>query len=271
MPNVSAYYAVAIFGCLTGGALLVPPAAASDQTIIDSPRPVAAAIKKIEAVYGWPVTYEDPPYAFSGDLVDMAARYSKPDAAPWPVPRGGTFALQLESAAKLEFGERSSEGSARDAILAMLKSYSASVGGDELFTLTESDGLFHVVPVQRKDRSGKLEKIAPLLDAPLSISPNQANGDDVLTTFCKAVTQQTGEQVHLVTNWQSPSAYTFPAPRSGETARSYLSRFLAGEGWPAPVSYALHYQPNLGYQLSVQRVFTEGMKWRSLPAATPAR
>jgi hypothetical protein len=261
---------IQLIRCLFISALPVLCGAVSAQTVIDSPRPVAAAIKKIEAIYGWPITYEDPPYIFSGELVDMA----KPGAAPWLVPRGGTFTIQLESAPEMEVGERSPEEPARNAILAMLKSYSASVGGDELFTLTDSDGMFHIVPVQRRDKSGRLEKVVPLLDTPLSIPVTQQGGDDVLTAFCKALALQTGEQVHLVWNvspWQSPSAYTFPAPKPGETARSYLSRFLAAAGWPAPISYALHYQPNLGYELSVQGVFAEGAKWRKLPAVTPAR
>jgi hypothetical protein len=128
---------------------------------------------------------------------------------------------------------RSPEFSARAAILAMLKSHADSVGGAEMFALTESDGLFHVVPVQRRDKSGNLEKVVPIMDTPVTLPAKQRSGTQLLIDICQFLTQQTGE-----------------------TARSVVSRLLAEQARPLPVSWRLKYQPGSGYGLNIHLVDT---------------
>jgi hypothetical protein len=41
---------------------------------VESGRPVAAAVKELEARFAWPITYEDPPYAHADEIVDVPLR-----------------------------------------------------------------------------------------------------------------------------------------------------------------------------------------------------
>lgn len=50
--------------------------------IIDFPRPVQAAVRQIEGQFGRVVTYEDTPYVYAGDIVDITAEVSRsPDTS----------------------------------------------------------------------------------------------------------------------------------------------------------------------------------------------
>lgn len=235
-------------------ALLVLCATAGAQTVISSERPVADAIEKLESLYGWAITYEDTPYVFDGDIEAPTLLLRKVGEGPRDSPpRRRTFSFDLENVGRPAKGMRSPESSARAAILAMLKSYSDSVGGAEMFALTESDGLFHVVPVQRRDKSGNLEKVVPILDSSVTLPAQQRIGTQLLREVCQALTQEIGERVYL---GQPFRRQTYVTPNPGETARSVLSRLLAEQARPLPVSWRLNYQPGYGYVLNIHAVDT---------------
>lgn len=246
--------------CLFTPALLTLCGVATAQTVISSGRPLANASSVLECLYGWPITYEDTPYVYDGDIEDATSRVRKDgksarDGVPQILlPRVRTFSFTLEDVARPARGARSPEAPARAAILAMLKSYSDSVGGAEMFTLTESNGLFHVVPVQRRDKSGRLEKVAPLLDTPVTLPAKERSGTQLLLDICQFLTRQTGESVGMGHGWRSNRTYV--APRPGEPARSDLSRLLAEQAAPLPYSWKLFYQPGSGYGLNIELVDT---------------
>jgi hypothetical protein len=61
------------------------------QLSISDPRPVAKAVELLSQRHGLVITYEDPPYAFEGDLKDVTAEVSRSPVAPGHrvlVPRG---------------------------------------------------------------------------------------------------------------------------------------------------------------------------------------
>ena len=232
------------------------------QTLIDSARPVADAALKLEQLYGWPITYEDPPYVYAGDLEDATSRVRRdgksakePGVAQILLPRSHSFMLNLEASARPAMGTRAPETAARAAILAMLKSYSESIGGVQMFSLTEADGLFHIVPTQRRDKSGQWEKIVPLFDSPVSLSGGLGDVIEIVTQVCRSLRPQPGERVDLFTTWQPARSYIEPKP--GESARSILSRLMAEQNFPLPVSWAVFYQPGWGYMLNLHRVNTQ--------------
>jgi hypothetical protein len=227
---------------------------------VSDPRPVDQATRKLEAAYGWAITYEDPPYVHESDVADVTSQVRK-DGKSFPrvlVPRGGTFSFAIENALRLEPGTRAPETIARAAILDMLRSYSASVGGVEMFTLTDSFGIFHIIPTQRKDASGKLEKIAPLLDTVVTIPPGKRTGLELLLEVCRSLESQTGYAV------SGPAAGNLLQTRTtqiasapNESARSILSRFFAELAAPRPVSWHMLYAPDMrGYAVNVRVVDT---------------
>ena len=44
---------------------------------MSDPRPVAEAVRRLEVAYGWPITYEDPPLVYPGDLEDVTSSVRK--------------------------------------------------------------------------------------------------------------------------------------------------------------------------------------------------
>jgi hypothetical protein len=126
----------------------------------------------------------------------------------------------------------------REAILTMLRSYSASLGGIETFTLTDSSGLFHIVPTQVRNGAGVFETFTPLLDRTVSIPPGQRNGEDLVKQICLSLSEQSGAKVspgagpsnHLIQHLTSISSMP------NETARSILCptgfRFVRPERIP---------------------------------------
>jgi hypothetical protein len=93
---------------MTSGLLLLPAlvlscgAAYEDSVTITDPRPVAKAIEQIESRYGWPATYEDPPYVHESQMLDVTAVVrsggQEADTAGASnrvlIPRGGTVSFE---------------------------------------------------------------------------------------------------------------------------------------------------------------------------------
>jgi hypothetical protein len=67
----------------------VRAAAGAGQVVnlaVDDPRPVAKAVLSLISQYGYQITYEDPPYAYQGDLADRYVNGFKDR-----IPAGGTL------------------------------------------------------------------------------------------------------------------------------------------------------------------------------------
>ena len=234
----------------------------AETVVIRSGRPVDDATRKLEAAYGWAITYEDPPRIFEGDLEDATARIrkdgksaSEPGVMQILLPRIVVFSFALDDRPKVAPGTRAPEEAARAAILEMLKGYAASVGGAEMFALSDSNGIFHIVPTQRKDASGKLEKIVPVLDTVVSIPPGQRTVRELVMAVCQSVATQMGVRLDGELNGNGARQRTTQiASLPNESARSILSRIFAELAMPRPISWHMYYQPGWGYALNVRFV-----------------
>jgi hypothetical protein len=238
------------------------PVSAETVTVTD-PRPVDQAIRKLEDAYGWPITYEDPPYAFASDIKDTAEvrrdgkSASEPGVSRILVPRGGTFTFTFAPPQTREPGGRAPMEQARAAILEMLESYSSSLAGLPVFTLTESSGIFHVVPSQRRDAPGRMEKIESLFDFPVVIPPGTRTGQRFLEEICESLSSRAGYPVHIgmgAINMLATSR-TSISSAPNESARSLMSRFFAEAAAPLlmlrrAVSWHAYYQQGWGYMLN---------------------
>lgn len=254
------------------GFLLVPAlcalgAAGAETITVNSGRPVADAARKLESLYNWAITYEDPPYAYSGDLQDAnapqrrAARDAgRPEGKVLMTPRDVSFSFTLGDGARA-MGDgprtttRAPETITREAILTMLRSYSASLGGIDTFTLTDSNGLFHIIPTQVRNAAGVFEKFTPLLDRTVIIPPGRRSGEDLVRQICQSLSEQSGAEVSPGAGPSNQLVQHLTSISSGpnETARSLLSRLFAELRLPA--SWKLSYSPGL-YVLNVHLVET---------------
>lgn len=241
----------------------------AETITVTSGRPVADAARKLEVLYNWAITYEDPPYTYEGDLADAnapqrrAAREAgRPEGHVLMTPRDVSFSFTLEDGPHAPEDRprpttRAPELPTRAAILTMLRSYSASLGGEETFTLTDSNGLFHIIPTQVRNAAGVFEKFTPLLDRTVIIPPGRRSGEDLVRQICQSLSEQSGVEVSPGAGPSNQLVQHLTSISSGpnETARSLLSRLFAELRLPA--SWKLSYSPGL-YVLNVHLVNVPG-------------
>src|SRR5262245_54420252 len=74
----------ALWACVAAALAIVssvPVFGGDVQTVVklsvDDPRPVAKALERLEDKYGWRITYEDPRYAYPGDIEDVTTKVRK--------------------------------------------------------------------------------------------------------------------------------------------------------------------------------------------------
>jgi hypothetical protein len=227
--------------------------AASQATAVHDPRPVAKAVAKLEMIYGWPITYEDPPYAHPSDLVDVTAsvRHDTQDNKTF-IPRGGRLAFTYDLSST-NIPSMADVPAALTAIKRVLHSYANSRGA-EMFTVMQADTIFHVVPTQFTNASGQLEKITPLLDMTISVPPKQRTGADLVDEICRTLSAATSQTVIVGTiSTKTLGQHTTTVTASSAPARSVLDRLL--QELDVPLSWRLLYDPSLRwYVLNVHPV-----------------
>lgn len=232
--------------------------AETKSTVVSDPRPVAEAVARLEALYGFPVTYEDPPYVDDSEITDVTDKVqgSRQNGKRVLIPKGGSFTFTFDLPAAGAYpggGLRLSATAAGDVIAGMLQSY-ASTRDEDMFTVTRSDRLFHVVPTHFINQSGKPESLTPLLSTELTVSPKSRTGVDLVGEICRSLSQAAGQSV-VIGNVPSSLLANHPTTitASSEPARAVLSRLL--QEFDIPLSWQLFYDPGLRlYVLNIHSV-----------------
>lgn len=227
------------------------------QVSVEDPRPVAKAIETLEARHGWVITYEDPPYAHHGDVVDVTAEVRKdlhkfrPGEAPKVlIPKGGALAFEYDLAA--------ASGHAADpaAVVRQLLDAYARGGGAGAFRLEGGGQVVHVIPAAGRNGAGSVVAHDPVLDAPITLPAEERRGLQTLEAICAAVSQATGAQVIVGTVPVSVFArHRDQHGASGERARDVLLRTLGGVKGGGKLSWQLFYDPGMKtYVLNIHQV-----------------
>jgi hypothetical protein len=231
--------------------------AESKSTVVSDSRPVAKAVAQLEALYGFPVTYEDPPYVHDSEIADVTDKVqgARQNGKRVLIPKGGSFTFTFDLPSAGAYPGRGlllSATAAEDVIANMLQSYAAANGNT--FIVSRSDRLFHVVPTRFINRSGKPEQLTPLLSTELTISPKSRTGVDLVSEICRSLSLATGQTV-VVGNVPSSLLANHPTTitASSEPARAVLSRLL--QEFDIPLSWQLLYDPGLRlYVLNIHAV-----------------
>jgi hypothetical protein len=109
---------------------------------VEDGRPLAKAIEVLESRYGWVITYEDPRYAYSGEIKDVTLsvrrdldKYKPGEAPKVLVPKGGplTFDYDVKSDTDLP--------SSRETVVRELLKAQAVSGKAGRFRLENTSGL----------------------------------------------------------------------------------------------------------------------------------
>jgi hypothetical protein len=227
------------------GASSLAAYAQSASIVVTSGRPVASAAEQLEALYGIPVTYEDPPYVHESEIRDVTSQVRRDGQADPKVfvPRGGTFSFVYD-ASSIGADDRSQKAArASNTIIEVLRSY-AALRNAEVFRLAQENGLLHIVPTHFVNSSGQLEQMQPLLDTAISVPPKERDGASLVSEICQSLSTATHQTVIVGTGpWALFAADATTITTSGESARSVLSRLLAE--MPVALSWRLLYDPGL--------------------------
>src|SRR5262245_27186154 len=218
---------------------------------VNDPRPVAEAVKQLQEKYGWIITYEDPRLAYESDLVDETdPKYSQahPGGSRALTPKGGRL--------EISYFVSSATGKPENpkALLQTLLNAHAASANPGRFELRQSGQVFHVIPAQVKDVSGRWVHQASILDIPITFPEKERSILETLETFTSALSSASQMKVAIGTiplNLFVRHRTTQSA--SSEPAREALIRTL--ESTNRRFSWRLLYDPGMKmFALNVRSV-----------------
>ncbi len=153
---------------------------------LDRVRPLAEAIETLEKRFGWIITYEEPLYVYSGDIVDVTAS----------VRRDGRLSPRIMSATGIPFNfeydippERA-EPDEETLLRALLDQYHLS-GNPGVFSVAHSAYAYHVVPSRIKNSSGVFERYHAALDTNISVPAGGRTVYEMVEAIVRAATAAT--------------------------------------------------------------------------------
>jgi len=203
----------------------------SDTLTIDSGRPLMRAALILQALYGYVITYEDPWYSNSDDVVDIAPSTIKGYSAFKPgngpkliVPRSSQLSIKLPASKKLSQDELF--GRLQD----LVKLQKSKPRGGHFQVLQTGDS-FHIIPAEARDRNGNWSTQSSLLDTVISLPQEDRTESKLYLAIAGAVSAAAKVSMTVVVNhplsYSSKSDLHTNVGASNETARSVLMRALS--------------------------------------------
>lgn len=159
---------------------------------VDFPRPLQSVAYTFIQEYGWPVTFEEAPIVFAGDMVDVTVNFNVGIRAY--DPRGG----------RLEFSYRIGEdGKPPSDPLPVLKAaieahHQAGLPGR--YEVVQAGGYFHIVPTAHHNERGVLEPVRSPLDALVTVDGGGRSAWPVFNEFARAVERTSGYRIGIGNN-----------------------------------------------------------------------
>ena len=171
--------------------------------VVRNVRPLAEAMEALGNQFHLPITYEDPPYLFPGDIEDITSRVMRPEAVAHLLATGQRLPVLMGMKEReLKFGyafpanSQSSDSQVRAAIQSALDAYNSGYPPG-IFELRHAGGRFHVFPKMVKDKSGKYIPWTSLLDLPISVEVKERRADEFLQVLCFAVSRAGQNPFHF--------------------------------------------------------------------------
>ncbi len=239
---------------------------------VSDPRALAQAALQLERHLGIAINYEDVPYAYGGDISDVAETVMTPaqkaahPAAHILVPRGGQISVDLShvpGVAQQPGHPPASVGNASPLVDTLIAEH-ARQGFPGVYRSTLSNGAFYITPMQVRDASGALINVLPALDTKVTLPLKDRTAAETLEAVLQQVSQGSGGKIGLGSaplNLMLSAHVNMTA--ASETARSVLGRMfltLASQTMPdgsvaSGLAYHLYYDPGLKYyMLNVHKV-----------------
>ncbi len=156
-------------------------AIAQDKRIdlrVNDARPVGAAVKLITDQHPIAITYEDPQFEYPGDLQSGKSRN-------FFVPRGGTLAFSHTVSRDT--------GLPTDLLGELQAIVDAEKGrGGWRFRVERSGDVYHIIPTEVRDSSGRFVTKGSILDALVSLDTGTMSGAGLVDAVCKQLAKAVG-------------------------------------------------------------------------------
>ncbi len=156
---------------------------------VNDPRPLSEAILKLEKVSNQPMTYEDAPMVYAGDLVDMSDVYRHNPGVKVLMPKSEPLSLTFTTT---DIADRA--GTAQ-VLGRLVTKFNREHPEGPQFTILDQDGLFHVIPTSQRLASGNVMPYTSPLDVPLTVVVKDVLAGVALKAILDALEAKTGTKI----------------------------------------------------------------------------
>lgn len=187
----------------------------------DDGRPMLSIIAKLEAMYGWAITYEDPPYEHDRELVDRSdPEFVREHPGKRRLfPSGGHFDFGFD-APNIGFPE------SRSVLVALLEAYRLS-GNPGIYALHSTGSTWHIEPGEILRRDGRKEAAQSILDQAITFPMGRRTSLETFQLIIAGLSGQGKAKVALgVFPVNSLSQSVSTEGPQGEPAKAVLLRVL---------------------------------------------
>ena len=210
--------------------------------IVDGARPVAAAVHELIKRHPVVITYEDPRYAYAGDLKDVTDQIRNPLAPPRTdghralVPVGGPiqvrYAVSSATNTPVDLAET----------LESIVQAKAALPAGGRFRVERSGNVFHVVPSQVRDASGRWVQHTSVLDVAITLKTGELTGFEMVSAILNEISARNGVKLGIgAIPINSLMRYRGVVEANNEPARALLLRTL--QGISERFTWSLSYDP----------------------------
>jgi hypothetical protein len=191
---------------------------------IEATRPLAEAMRTLEEIFRYTITYEDPPYLCPCDII-------KNQNGEAEMPSGGIISFSY-----------SPDWELNRIIQSCLAAYHDVPSNTGIFMVKKANDIFHVFPIHIKNENGSLTPYESILDKPISISVSNKRPVDVLEIICSKTARQSNKIVRI---GRFPRSIFLKGEQSfnisGRSARAILTEFIKSVN--GDLSWQLLYNP----------------------------
>lgn len=203
---------------------------------VEGARPIAKAMVMLESRYAQPITYEEGPYAYTGDVEDVTVAENAPRRILAP--------RRWRIDAKMLLPENATKADLIGLVNSFLHTAAQDRGMSESFRVLQSSYGLHVVPTKVRNREGQETAVMPVLDVRLTVPRQSGDQYSLLQSLCHEVSQATGVDVILATIPPDFIKRTATIGAENDPARDVLIRVLKEDG--RGLSWHLLHGPTTG-------------------------
>jgi hypothetical protein len=232
---------------------------------VSGSKPLAKAAEEFEAKYGIPISYEDPAYAYPGELVDHTdPGYSKSHPeGPRALSLKGGGSLVLHADPKMAVR---SSAAAMPLLQSLLDEHVRAGYPGEFKLVPNGDGVA-IVPVAVRNLNGVSLPDQSPLETTISLPESKRTAMETLNAICGAIRNNSGKNIGVASGpFIGTQPYSVTIGAANEPARSVLQRTLAGleyvdthtQARIPKMAWSLLYDPGQKvYLLNVHQVLKE--------------